>query len=219
MIVLIGGEKGGTGKSTIATNLAAIHAISGKDVILLDADQQASSAAWAASRDENELTPRVPCVQKLGKTLHLEIRELQKRYETVIVDSGGRDSIELRSAMLVADRFFSPIKPSQIDAWTLDNLDSIITQAQLINPNLVPYMLINQANPNPRLSEVQDMRDFILDFENLRLAESVIRDRIIFRRVAQDGRAVIEMKDKKAISEMELLYKEVFNAHQAKSAG
>ena len=43
MIVLIGGEKGGTGKSTVATNLAAIHAIVGKEVLLLDTDGQASA--------------------------------------------------------------------------------------------------------------------------------------------------------------------------------
>lgn len=187
MIVLIGGEKGGTGKSTIATNLAAVHAINGKDVILVDADKQASSAAWSASRDENEFVPRVPCVQKLGKALHLEIRELEKRYETVIVDCGGRDSIELRSAMLVADRFFSPIKPSQYDAWTLDNLDTIVTQAQVINPNLTPCIFINQANPNPRLTEVQDVQDFILGFKNLKLAESVIRDRIVFPKSGPGG--------------------------------
>ena len=89
MIVLLGGEKGGTGKSTMATNLAAIHAINGNDVILVDADKQASSAAWAALRDENGLTPRVPCVQKLGKTLHVEVKELERRYQTVIVDCGG----------------------------------------------------------------------------------------------------------------------------------
>ncbi len=102
MILLLGGEKGGTGKSTMATNLAAAHLINGKDVILVDADKQASSSDWAALRDENEITPRVPCVQKLGKKLHVEIQDLEKRYETVIVDYGGRDSIEMRSAMLVA---------------------------------------------------------------------------------------------------------------------
>lgn len=49
MIVLIGGEKGGTGKSTIATNLATIHALAGKDVLLLDTDSQASATFWVFS--------------------------------------------------------------------------------------------------------------------------------------------------------------------------
>lgn len=210
MIILLGGEKGGTGKSTMATNLAAAHAIKGNDVILVDADKQATSAAWASLRDEFNHGPRVPCIQKLGKTLHIELRELEKRYQTVVVDCGGRDSIELRSAMLVSDRFFSPLKPSQFDAWTLENLDSIIAQAQVINDGLTVHIFINQANPNPRISEVQEVQKFIQDFSNLKLAHSVIRDRIAFRKVSQDGLSILEYGDRKAIREMTQLYEEIF---------
>ena len=42
MIILIGGEKGGTGKTTLATNLATMHALNGKDVLLVDTDKQFS---------------------------------------------------------------------------------------------------------------------------------------------------------------------------------
>ena len=45
MIVLIGGEKGGTGKTTIATSLA------GRDVLLIDTDPQGSANYWAQSRN------------------------------------------------------------------------------------------------------------------------------------------------------------------------
>lgn len=213
MIILLGGEKGGTGKSTMATNLAAAHLINGKDVILVDADKQASSADWAALRDENEITPRVPCIQKLGKKLHVEIQDLEKRYETVIVDCGGRDSIEMRSAMLVADRLFSPLKPSQFDAWTLENLSPVIEQAQVINPNLKVDIFINQASPNPRIREVQEVQGYIQDFDELTLAETVIKDRIAFRKAASAGKTVLELKDEKAISELLHLYKEIFDGN------
>ena len=59
MVILIGGEKGGTGKTTLATNLAALRAQSGKDVLLLDTDVQASASYWAQIRDERDITPRV----------------------------------------------------------------------------------------------------------------------------------------------------------------
>ncbi len=211
MILLLGGEKGGTGKSTMATNLAVAHLKNGKDVILVDADKQASSADWAALRDENEFTPRVPCVQKFGKKLHVELQELEKKYGTVIVDCGGRDSIEMRSAMLVADRFFSPLKPSQFDAWTLENLSPVIEQAQVINPDLKVDIFINQASSNPRIREVQEIQGYIQDFAELNLAETVIRERIAFRKAASEGKSVLEMKDDKAIRELIQLYKEIFD--------
>ena len=46
MIILFGGEKGGTGKTTLAVNLAAMRARAGYDVLLVDADRQESAAAW-----------------------------------------------------------------------------------------------------------------------------------------------------------------------------
>ena len=49
MIVLIGGEKGGTGKTTIATNLAALRAMAGRDVLLVDTDPQGSASYWTTS--------------------------------------------------------------------------------------------------------------------------------------------------------------------------
>ena len=218
MIVLLGGEKGGTGKSTMATNLAVAHLINGKDVILVDADKQASSADWAALRDENEITPRVPCIQKLGKKLHVEIQDLEKRYGTVIVDCGGRDSIEMRSAMLVADRFFSPLKPSQFDAWTLENLSPVVEQAQLINPNLKVDIFINQASPNPRIREVHEIQGYIQDFPELNLAKAIIKDRIAFRKAASAGKTVLEFSDEKAIRELIQLYKEIFDNGDQKKA-
>jgi chromosome partitioning protein len=76
MLVLIGGEKGGTGKSTLAINLAAERALAGRDVLLVDTDLQGSASYWAQVRDEVGITPRVACVQKFGKGLQTELKDL-----------------------------------------------------------------------------------------------------------------------------------------------
>ncbi len=68
-IILIGGEKGGTGKTTLAVNLAALRALTGRDVLVIDTDIQASASYWAQTRDETGVTPRVACIQKFGKGL------------------------------------------------------------------------------------------------------------------------------------------------------
>jgi len=52
MIVLVGGEKGGVGKTTLAVNLAAMRARTGHDVLLVDADKQASANLWASIRNQ-----------------------------------------------------------------------------------------------------------------------------------------------------------------------
>ena len=93
MIILIGGEKGGTGKTTIAINLATLHALNGKDILLVDTDKQGSANSWAESRDEEQQLPRITCIQKFGKNLARDIKDLEPRYEDIIIDAGGRDSM------------------------------------------------------------------------------------------------------------------------------
>ena len=102
MLILIGGEKGGAGKTTLATNMAAMRALAGRDVLLIDTDPQGSANSWSQSRDDESITPRVACVQKFGKGLPAEVKDLSKRYQDIIIDAGGRDSVELRSALVVA---------------------------------------------------------------------------------------------------------------------
>ena len=96
MIILIGGEKGGTGKTTLATNLSALRAAEQKDVLLVDTDQQSSASYWCGTRDENNIKPRIASVQYFGKGFIAQIKDLSRRYDDVIIDAGGRDSTELR---------------------------------------------------------------------------------------------------------------------------
>ena len=102
MIVLVGGEKGGVGKTTLAVNLAAMRARAGHDVLLVDADKQASANLWASIRDQEKVDPPVRCVQKRGKGLATDVRDLATRYEDIVIDAGGQDSVELRAAMTIA---------------------------------------------------------------------------------------------------------------------
>ena len=98
-ITVFGGEKGGTGKTTLATNIAAMLALRGKDVLLLDTDRQGTASFWATVREEEKIEPRVACVQKFGKGLPAQVRDLAERYDEIIIDAGGRDSMELRYAL------------------------------------------------------------------------------------------------------------------------
>jgi chromosome partitioning protein len=213
MIILLGGEKGGTGKTTLATNLAAMRALAGRDVLLIDTDPQGSANYWTQSRDEEKVSPRVACVQKFGKGLPTEVNDLEHRYQDIIIDAGGRDSIELRSALVVAEKAYIPIQPSQFDIWTLNQMDELVETAKAFNPQLQAQVIISRSSTNPSVHESEDTRKLLDDFPNLGLANVIIRDRIAYRKAAKDGLAVIELKPKdvKAVEEMETLYLEVFD--------
>jgi len=212
MIILIGGEKGGTGKTTLATNLAAMRALTGRDVLLLDTDPQGSANYWAQTRDEENITPRVACIQKFGKGLPKEVQDLATRYQDIIIDAGGRDSVELRSALVVAEKAYIPIQPSQFDIWTLNQMDELVETAKGFNPEIRAFVVISRSSTNPSVHESDDTEKLLDDFDNLGLAKGLVRDRIAYRKAAKDGQAVVELKpkDQKAVSEMETLYQEVF---------
>lgn len=212
MIVLIGGEKGGTGKTTLVTNIAAVAVNNEKDVIVVDADKQASASSWSALRDENASVKRVPAVQKFGEKLGHDVLGLSEKYKEIIIDAGGQNSIELRSALTVAHKVFIPVQAGQFDIWTLDVMNSLITQARVFNPNLEAYVVINRAPTTHTSTEVPEVVEVIDDFENLQLGRAVIHERIAFRKAAREGLSVLELQknDSKACLEIDELYKEVY---------
>lgn len=210
-IILVGGEKGGTGKTTLATNLAAMRAAEGRDVLLIDTDPQGSASFWAATRAEAGELVRVGSVQKFGKGLAGEIRDLATRYQDVVIDAGGRESIDLRAALTVAERAVLPVQASQFDLWTIEALAELIEQAQGFNPGLKPLVVISRASTNAASGDTDQAREFLADYPTLTLANAIIRDRVAFRRAAGAGKSVLEVAaDPKAAAEIQQLYKEVF---------
>lgn len=139
--------------------------------------------------------------------------EMAGKFDSIIIDAGGRDSPEQRSAILAADLIVIPTKASQYDLTSLDDMAAIIEDSLLINPHLKSVAVVNMAHANPNVSEVGEARDYLADFAHIRLIESVIRDRIIFRKSTRAGQAVVEMSppDLKATAEIQSLYAEIFS--------
>lgn len=207
MIILIGSQKGGCGKSTIAINIAAYLAKQNRDIVLVDADPQQSSANWVKDRDETDLS-KVHCVQRYGDIKNT-LKDLNKRYEYVIVDVAGHDSKELRTAMLVANYLIVPFRPSQFDLDTLPHLSEVIDQALSFNDELKIFGLLTLAPTNPSVSEVQQANDYLADFPLFIALNAVIHDRKVYRDVTAEGKGVIESSNPKALEEFEAFMKEL----------
>ncbi|KVU07010.1 cobyrinic acid ac-diamide synthase [Burkholderia ubonensis] len=209
MILLIAAEKGGVGKSTLATNLAVHLAHQGVDVVLLDTDGQATAARFVERRDEAGITPAVPCVQRTGDVAST-LRDLAHRYQVVVVDAGGRDSREMRSAMAVANLLLVPTKASQADLETFSKVNELIGLARGLNPKLKAVVLLSIAPTNPAIREVEDARDLLATFDMLELADTIIRDRKVYRDALLMGKGVIELDNGQARAEIQLLAQEFF---------
>lgn len=210
MIVLIGSQKGGCGKSTTAVNICAYLAKNGHDIVLVDADRQCTAANWAMDRAGKKELPIVHCVQKY-ENIRETLLDLDKRYEYVIVDAAGRDSRELRTGMTAANILLVPFRPSQPDLDTLPNLQQIITQAKDLNPDLKVFGLITMAPTNPVVQEADEAREYLQDFPEIQLLTTIIRDRKIYRDAQSEGMGVVEMDNPKATEEITSLMKEIFN--------
>ena len=211
-IVLIGGEKGGSAKTTCAINLAVMLGKEGKDVLLVDTDPQQTAMSWQAFRTEQQIEPRITCKQLAGVGLGNELDNLAGQFDEIIIDAGGRDSIELRTAMTRAHIMVSPVQLSSFDLWTLRRLEYLAEQVEPVNPHLQVYVMLSRAPINQSQAEYDDAVKVISDFSKLSLLKSVMRERVAYRRSAGMGLSVVEYtpRDEKAIEEVNSLYKEVY---------
>ena len=205
MIILVGSQKGGCGKSTLAINISAWLAGEGKDVMLVDADRQATASAWVQEREELKDVAVINSVQKYDN-IAKSLQDLDKRYEYVVVDAAGRDSRELRTAMLVAHKMIVPFRPSQADLNTLPKMQEMIVAAQDMNSDLEVFGLLTMAPTNPIISESEEAEELLSEFyTEIPLIDVKVCDRKVYRDGMADGKGVTEMNNPKATNEIRLV--------------
>lgn len=208
MILLIGSQKGGCGKSTTAVSICAALAGQGKDIVLVDADRQATAANWAADRQQNENLPPVHCIQKYDN-IRPTLIDLDKRYEYVVVDAAGHDSRELRTGMTAAHILIVPFRPSQPDLDTLPHMQEVLTEAKDLNPTLQVFGLLTMNPTNPSVHEEEEAREYFQDFPIIHPLKTLVYDRKVYRDSMSVGMGVTEMPNPKAKAEIENLLIEI----------
>lgn len=216
--ILVGGVKGGTGKSTLAVNLGIERARRGKKIILVDADpDQESLSDYIANREEHGALPSVPVVQVKGSTTAKSLRALAQDFEDVIVDCGGFDSIELRQAALITHAWIVPLNPSQMQIWTMPKLKSVLDEANAMRgeAQLVGWLLGMRISTNPYSSAKGDLQSVAEVFDGFRVLQTIVHQRAAFEKAEKLGLAVTELEnlntsERRARDSIRSLHEEVF---------
>jgi chromosome partitioning protein len=212
MIIVVGGIKGGSGKTTVATNLAVIRSAEERDVLLIDADDQETATDFTMIR--NERRPEgagYTSIKLTGAAVRTETLRLADKYQDIIIDTGGRDTTSQRAALTVADYLLVPFVPRSFDVWTIEKVSNLVNEMQSANLNLKAYTFINRADP--RGQDNDDAAEVLKDAGGITFIETPLGARKAFGNAAATGLSVIELKnqDPKASEEMMILYRYIFD--------
>ena len=210
MIVVLGGIKGGSGKSTIATNLTVIRSSKGKKVLLVDADEQKTASDWIDQREGAGIKSNWTFIQLSGKSIYSQLEKLKEHYDDIIVDVGGRDTTSQRSTLTIADILIAPFRPKSADIWTLDSLKQMVNEISTVNKNLKCFAVINQADSVG--SDNREALQVISEYEDIQCIPTTIGLRKSISNAFTDGLGILELKnaDKKAVQEMMALYEFIY---------
>ncbi|MCD9496900.1 AAA family ATPase [Photobacterium carnosum] len=213
-VILLAHQKGGVGKSNTATNLAVAIAkeqFNGETdrILLVDADPQATLYRWSQRREDNQDVNSFPCIRLDGNVTSQIKREAEK-YDYVIIDAAGRDSREMRSAMLASDLMLMPTKASLADLELLEHMSETVETARDYNPDLAVSVFINMAPTNSQ-TEKTIAKQLLKEFPEFKLLNTVLSERKAHRDAFSEALGVHEWKDTKAKAEMSCLLKEICN--------
>jgi chromosome partitioning protein len=212
MIVTVGSTKGGAGKSTLAVQLALSRARAGRDVLLVDGDQQATAQTAIALRAEAGRVPVPACVWFPDhRVLGSQMRQQARRYQDVVLDVGGRDSHTLRTAIQLSDLVLVPVRPRSADIWALGDMANVIDEVRVTRDNLRVYAVLNFADPGTSPANREAVAA-VAEFQQFTLLDVPIRQRKALALALGFGLSVDELtpRDVKACEEIATLASIVF---------
>jgi len=201
MITLVGNLKGGTGKSTVAFNLALWLLDRNQKVELCDLDPQATLRDAADVREELEYEPALPVAGRIPR----------KTSGHVLLDVGLSDQPAMHRATAKADRILIPVTPSQADVWATQQFVDIIAEVAPEGKKPETMAFINRADTHPGSRENDEATEALRQLEDVTVLNPRLSQRMAFRRSFSEGLAVFEMEPRsKAAAELQVLAQTVF---------
>ncbi len=202
-VIAVLNQKGGSGKTTIATHLARALQLDGNDVLLVDSDPQGSARDWAAVREDHPLT--VVGIDR--PTIDRDLKNIATK-DFVVIDGAPQASDLAVSAIKAADFILIPVQPSPYDIWAASDLVDLVQQRiELTDGKLQAAFVVSRAIKGTRIgAEVAEA----LAGYNLPVLEARITQRVSYPTTAASGTTVLEAEpSSEAAIEIRALAKEI----------
>jgi chromosome partitioning protein len=206
LIIGVAGKKGGSGKTTVAVNVAGALAEIFTEVLVIDSDPQGTVLTWRAAAGNTDFPVQVMGLPQ--PVIHQEAPKFAQKYEAVVIDSpsGYQDEQIQRSVMLAASLVVIPVQPSAVDIWSARDTAALVEQAKLYNPDLKAHLLISRAQPRTRLS--QEARE-ALEGLSLPVFQTTISQRISLAEAPLYGKLILNYANNPAAAEFRSLAREI----------
>lgn len=190
-------EKGGCGKTTLATNLACAYADDGARVLAVDADRQATLRRWNDERDDDR---EIVVVGIDGPSMDEEVRKLAGDFDVVLIDTPGTLERTHVAALRAASSVLLPVGPSSADVWAADETVHLVQQRRDVTGGQpdAAYVLWN-VKVGTRLA--RSVRGDLSE-SPIRVLDPVGHNREAFRHALSSGRSVLDTPDTKAQAEV-----------------
>ena len=203
-VIAVLNQKGGSGKTTIATHLARALQLQGSSVLLVDSDKQGSARDWSAVNESNPVT-----VIGLDRpTLDRDLKNISDK-DFVVIDGSPQATDLAVSAIKAADFVLIPVQPSPYDIWaTSDLVDLVKQRIEMTDNRLKSAFVVSRAIKNTKIGgEVSE----VLTEYGLPVLDARIVQRIAYPNSAAIGKTVFETESKSsdAVAEMNALATEV----------
>lgn len=201
-IITVAQQKGGSGKTTVAVNLAVSLHARGHSVALVDTDPQGSLGRWFMERMERKGEDEAMDFSTSSAWgASYESEKLKRRFDFVIIDTPPKIDSDLRPALRVADLVVVPVATSHVDLWATEGVLDLARREKA--PLLV---VLNRTRPNTRLSaEVAEKAGEL----GAHVAGTQIANRVAYAETLGQGLGVIERPKGPATTEMAALTDEV----------
>ena len=202
-VVAVLNQKGGSGKTTIATHLARAFQLTGMDVLLVDSDPRGSARDWAAVREENP----VPVVGLDRPTIERDLKALGRK-EIVVIDGAPQIADLAVSAIKAATFVLIPVQPSPYDIWAASDLvDLVKARIEITDGKLKAAFVVSRAIKGTRIGA--EVEGALAEY-GLPVLTARVTQRVSYPGTDSQGATVLDTdQDKEAAREMNALAAEI----------